>query len=189
MRGPHHPRNSPKVVSPGHTHGQQHNHYVPRVSPDQPAPILTHDKNVLHDQEHIKEDLGEWVTADGKEMTPEEMEFHYFKMHDFDNNSLLDGLEILQAISHIMPDDGDGVDLGKGSAAINAENQKRMTTEEERQKQTDDDFNYYIELIDRVLEEDDLNRDGYLSYFEYAVGRRRDDKREKALRSSNPSQI
>lgn len=65
-------------------------------------------------------------------------------MHDFDNNSLLDGLEILQAISHIMPDDGDGVDLGKGSAAINAENQKRMTTEEERQKQTDDDFNYYI---------------------------------------------
>lgn len=35
----------------------------------------------------------------------------------------------------------------------------------------------FAELIDRVLEEDDLDQDGYLSYIEYVVGRQRDEKR------------
>jgi len=47
-------------------------------------------------------------------------------------------------------------------------------------------FNYYIELIDRVLEEDDTNRDGYLSYFEYVVGRRREEReQEQGLQLGN----
>lgn len=29
-------------------------------------------------------------------MTPEELEFHYFSAHDYDRNSLLDGLEMLK---------------------------------------------------------------------------------------------
>lgn len=35
---------------------------------------------------------------------------------------------------------------------------------------------FHAELIDRVLEEDDLDQDGYLSYIEYVVGRQRDEK-------------
>lgn len=39
------------------------------------------------------------------------------------------------------------------------------------------------ELIDRVLEEDDVNNDGYLEYVEYVMGRQRDhiaqEKRSK----------
>ncbi|CAG7829876.1 unnamed protein product, partial [Allacma fusca] len=31
-------------------------------------------------------------------------------------------------------------------------------------------------LIDKVLAEDDLNRDGYLSYMEYSIGRRREEE-------------
>lgn len=34
----------------------------------------------------------------------------------------------------------------------------------------------FSELIDKVLEEDDLDRDGYLSYIEYVVGRQRDER-------------
>lgn len=46
MRGPHHPRNSPKLKSTGH------NHYVPRTGPvGEPVPVLTHDTNILHDKE------------------------------------------------------------------------------------------------------------------------------------------
>ncbi|CAG7825372.1 unnamed protein product, partial [Allacma fusca] len=102
IRGPHHPRSSR-----GNTN-HQHNHYVPHkqdggVETGHEETKLTRDKQLLHDKEHIKEDLGEWAFQDGKEMSPEEMEFHYFKTHDFDNNSMLDGLEILQAIQHILP--------------------------------------------------------------------------------------
>lgn len=32
-----------------------------------------------------------------EEMTSEEKQFYHFKMHDYDNNNLLDGLEILQS--------------------------------------------------------------------------------------------
>ena len=33
-------------------------------------------------------------------MTEEEIDFHYFRLHDFDKNNLLDGLEVLKALSH-----------------------------------------------------------------------------------------
>lgn len=32
-----------------------------------------------------------------EEMTSEEKQFYHFKMHDYDNNNLLDGLELLQS--------------------------------------------------------------------------------------------
>jgi len=46
-------------------------------------------------------------------------------------------------------------------------------------------YNLYfaLVLIDKVLEEDDLNNDGYLEYVEYVLGRQRDhitqEKRNK----------
>ena len=33
-------------------------------------------------------------------MSEEELEFHYFKMHDYDNNNKLDGVEIGKALTH-----------------------------------------------------------------------------------------
>jgi hypothetical protein len=32
-----------------------------------------------------------------------------------------------------------------------------------------------LELIDQVLEQDDLDKDGYLSYIEYVLGRKKDE--------------
>lgn len=34
-------------------------------------------------------------------MTPQEMEFHYFRLHDSNNDTKLDGLEIMAALSHM----------------------------------------------------------------------------------------
>jgi hypothetical protein len=31
--------------------------------------------------------------------------WHHFRMHDFDNNTKLDGLEILKALTHLLPYD------------------------------------------------------------------------------------
>jgi len=36
-----------------------------------------------------------------KDMTPQELQLHYFKMHDYDGNNLLDGLELATAITHV----------------------------------------------------------------------------------------
>ena len=33
-------------------------------------------------------------------MSDRELQFHYFKLHDYDNNNLLDGLEIVKALKH-----------------------------------------------------------------------------------------
>lgn len=41
-----------------------------------------------------------------KEMTPQELQLHYFKMHDYDGNNLLDGLELATAITHVHKEVG-----------------------------------------------------------------------------------
>ena len=35
------------------------------------------------------------------DMSPQELQLHYFKMHDYDGNNLLDGLELATAITHV----------------------------------------------------------------------------------------
>ncbi len=62
-------------------------------------------------------------------------------MHDFDNNSFLDGLEILQAISHVMPDDDDGKPQRNTGYQQPG---KRWVNEEDNQKQAEDDLNYFV---------------------------------------------
>ena len=37
-----------------------------------------------------------------------------------------------------------------------------------------------LELIDQVLEQDDIDKDGYLSYIEYVVGRQKDENKIKS---------
>ena len=49
---------------------------------------------------HVKEHLKEMVDKPKDQMTEEELEFHYFKLHDYDNNNKLDGVEIVKAITH-----------------------------------------------------------------------------------------
>ncbi|KAL0266800.1 UNVERIFIED_CONTAM: hypothetical protein PYX00_009248 [Menopon gallinae] len=131
--GPHHPRGA-------------HAHYKPQAGSN---PMK--DARFIQDEVHIKEDLSNIIpNTDTQRMSPAELEFHYFKIHDYDNNTKLDGLEILQAIRHTLHEE-DGETAGK-------------------------EMQHFIDLIDRVLEEDDLDRDGYLSYVEYVIGREREKK-------------
>uniref|UniRef100_A0A4W6EN83 Multiple coagulation factor deficiency 2, ER cargo receptor complex subunit n=1 Tax=Lates calcarifer TaxID=8187 RepID=A0A4W6EN83_LATCA len=74
-----------------------------------------------------------------KDMTPQELQLHYFKMHDYDGNNLLDGLELATAITH-----------------VHRENSQPMKEED------------LITLIDDVLRDDDKNNDGYIDYAEFA---------------------
>lgn len=40
------------------------------------------------------------VPLDTSKMTEQELQFHYFKMHDADNNNKLDGCELIKSLIH-----------------------------------------------------------------------------------------
>uniref|UniRef100_A0AAQ4PUR1 Multiple coagulation factor deficiency 2, ER cargo receptor complex subunit n=1 Tax=Gasterosteus aculeatus aculeatus TaxID=481459 RepID=A0AAQ4PUR1_GASAC len=100
------------------------------------------DKNMIQDKDHIMEHLEGVIDQPEKEMTPQELQLHYFKMHDYDGNDLLDGLELATAITHVHKERG--------------ENSQPMREED------------LISLIDDVLRDDDKNNDGYIDYAEFA---------------------
>ncbi|KAK9717579.1 EF-hand domain pair [Popillia japonica] len=124
---------------------------------------LTQNEELLHDKAHIQEHLEEVIDQpDLSKLSDEELEFYYFQLHDTDNNSKLDGLEILQAILHTTH-----------SNNYHEDDSETVDNEIESVKDENDDLDYYIELIDRVLAEDDKDQDGYLNYPEFVAGGRK----------------
>ncbi|XP_026858327.2 multiple coagulation factor deficiency protein 2 [Electrophorus electricus] len=101
------------------------------------------DKNMVQDKDHIMEHLDGVIDKPESDMTPQELQLHYFKMHDYDGNNLLDGLELATAIAHVHKEERDG---------------KNQPMKEEE----------LIHLIDEVLRDDDRNDDGYIDYAEFA---------------------
>ncbi|XP_075719321.1 multiple coagulation factor deficiency protein 2 isoform X2 [Rhinoderma darwinii] len=101
------------------------------------------DKNVVHDKGHIMEHLEGVVEKSEAEMSPQELQLHYFKMHDYDGNNLLDGLELATAISHVHKE--------------NSLEHPRTISEQE-----------LMVMIDDVLRDDDINNDGFIDYAEFA---------------------
>lgn len=50
---------------------------------------------------HLKHDVKDQYYVDlDKDTSQQEMDFYNFKLHDYDNNLLLDGLELLLALNH-----------------------------------------------------------------------------------------
>ncbi|XP_038155420.1 multiple coagulation factor deficiency protein 2 [Cyprinodon tularosa] len=123
-----------------------------QVSPhqQQPPPVVggsAHinrlDRNMVQDKDHIMEHLEGVIDKPEKDMSPQELQLHYFKMHDYDGNDLLDGLELATAITHVHREE-------------RGEHSQPMKEEE------------LIALIDDVLRDDDKNNDGYIDYAEFA---------------------
>ncbi|KHJ79913.1 hypothetical protein OESDEN_20425 [Oesophagostomum dentatum] len=75
-------------------------------------------------------------------MTEEQQRFHYFSMNDLDKDNRIDGIEIIKALTHSHEDEtGPGLPIK--------------------------DEDELITLVDNVLKDMDLNRDGYIDYAEY----------------------
>ena len=49
---------------------------------------------------HIMEDLDGQIKKPTDPMTEDEMQFHYFKVHDYNDDNKLDGIEIIAALTH-----------------------------------------------------------------------------------------
>ncbi|ESO87699.1 hypothetical protein LOTGIDRAFT_127350 [Lottia gigantea] len=91
--------------------------------------------------EHLQEVI---ETKPKEQMTEEELEFHYFKMHDYDGDNKLDGVEIGKALTHFHDE---------------------TRTEEANAKVFSDEE--ISNIVDEVLKENDVNNDGYIEYFEF----------------------
>ncbi|KAJ8669843.1 hypothetical protein QAD02_001102 [Eretmocerus hayati] len=148
FRGPHHPKSS---IS--------HHHHVPKLETK-----LTQDQELLHDVSHLKEDLGSiGADLDISNMSAEELEFHYFNLHDFNNDTKLDGLELLHALQHAIHEHEE--EMSAENALYSGDG-------------TDDHFSSIVEIIDRVLLEDDIDGDGFLSYSEFVSNRRKSESKD-----------
>ena len=56
--------------------------------------------NLNMNKDHVLEHLDGVINKPKEQMTPDEQNFYYFKLHDYDNNNMLDGLELVSAFAH-----------------------------------------------------------------------------------------
>ncbi|XP_062604765.1 sex-determining region Y protein-like isoform X2 [Saccostrea cucullata] len=121
-----------------------------------------------HDAGHIKEHLKEVVDKPKEEMSEDELEFHYFKLHDYDKNNKLDGIEIVKAITHFHADEGEGEQQ---------HHDRKVFSDEELSN-----------IVDLVLQEDDLNKDGYIEYVEFVTAQRKAREQAKTDQGNEQQQ-
>ncbi|XP_055587501.1 putative mediator of RNA polymerase II transcription subunit 26 isoform X7 [Uranotaenia lowii] len=114
----------------------------------QPQQVLN-TNNLQHEKQHIAEHMD--VPIDTSKMSEQELQFHYFKMHDSDNNNKLDGCELIKSLIH-WHDTKEGGD------------DEHHTAEPEAHPQDDQTLQ---SLIDPILELMDKDHDGFISYPEY----------------------
>lgn len=97
---------------------------------------------------HIRSHLQDTVDVDAIDLSPQRMQFHYFHSHDMDRNKKLDGLELMQSILHV--DEGWDTEGGHHDGVMSEEK--------------------IIEIVDVILEDDDIDQDGYVDYVEFSRG-------------------
>ena len=98
---------------------------------------------------HIKEHLKDEIDVKDENLNDEDLQFHYFKLHDSDNNNKLDGIELTNALTHYHDDEN-----SKGG---------------QQKSYSDDEI---ASMIDQILEEDDKDKDGYIDYAEFAASQK-----------------
>uniref|UniRef100_A0A224YID1 Longistatin n=1 Tax=Rhipicephalus zambeziensis TaxID=60191 RepID=A0A224YID1_9ACAR len=98
---------------------------------------------VARDLGHIRKDVAKMIElGNAGVMSQDELSFYYFRMHDFDNNNLLDGQEMMAAMFHTSHhDEGE-----------HAEGQLEVIPEAD-----------IASYVDSALLAD-KNHDGYISY-------------------------
>lgn len=110
--------------------------------------VLHKDKaGIDHEKEHMKEHQAHIDTSN---MSEQELQFHYFKMHDSDGNNKLDGLELVKSLIHWH--DEANHDPKSGRPAPEA----KIFKDDELQN-----------MIDPILDSDDKNKDGFIDYPEF----------------------
>ena len=101
--------------------------------------------DVAHIREHLKTQYGMNDDHVDDYMKEYDAQTQFFAMHDYDNNTKLDGLELLKAMTHNHDDEeGDG-----------------------EKKEEGKDEESLVDFVDLILKDQDYNNDGYIDLVEY----------------------
>uniref|UniRef100_A0A1E1X5B4 Putative mediator of rna polymerase ii transcription subunit 12-like protein n=1 Tax=Amblyomma aureolatum TaxID=187763 RepID=A0A1E1X5B4_9ACAR len=117
-----------------------------------------HVQDRAHIQEHLSEMLG--PNQDMSKMSEEELQFHYFKLHDNDDNNKLDGLELIKSLIHWHVEE---------SKHIAQQGQQQPTPHGTTKLFTDQEL---LSMIDPILQMDDRNKDGFIDYPEFVAAQK-----------------
>ncbi|XP_038220455.1 multiple coagulation factor deficiency protein 2 homolog isoform X2 [Zerene cesonia] len=131
-------------VQPPHGHGHD--------------PKLLNAANIAQERDHIQEHME--VPIDTSKMSEQELQFHYFKMHDADNNNKLDGCELIKSLIH-WHEQGHKQQPQQGQPPVGEKIFK------------DDEL---TNLIDPILNMDDHNRDGFIDYPEFVRAQQKNQR-------------
>lgn len=156
--------------------GEQVPHY--QQAPAAGSNVL-HDASRIHDKEHLKEHLHEALGGDQdvSKLSEEELQFHYFKMHDNDNNNMLDGSELIKSLIHWH---GKSIGVRFGFKMLTTlffspavEESKQMGANAPAHGTTKVFTDLELEqMIDPILQMDDKNNDGFIDYSEFISAQR-----------------
>ncbi|CAF2365934.1 unnamed protein product [Rotaria sp. Silwood2] len=133
------------------TAGSQHGPAGSQPSGGQPH-VARKMEDYVHDAEHLRHDLEGQINTPKEEMTSEQQNFYYFKLHDTNDDNRLDGLEIVAAFDHAHQEEKSNTNDTTGQTPPH---QERLVDEE------------LIRIVDDILKEEDLDYDGYISYEEF----------------------
>jgi len=125
----------------------------------QPGQNILHDSGRIHDKAHLKEHIGTLDEEQLSKMSEEELQFHYFKLHDNDNNNKLDGCELIKSLIHWHVEEHKH--LQATGAATNPQGTTKIFTDAE-----------LAGMIDPILGMDDKNMDGYIDYPEFIAAQK-----------------
>ncbi|XP_064603737.1 multiple coagulation factor deficiency protein 2 homolog [Liolophura sinensis] len=109
-------------------------------------------REAAQNAEHIMEHLDGIMNKSTADMSEQELQFYYFKLHDYNNDNKLDGLELTKAITHFHADDEDP----------NVVHQVKPFTDAD-----------ITGIVDVILKDDDLNDDGLIEYVEFVTAQER----------------
>ncbi|XP_068627271.1 lymphotoxin beta receptor inhibitor-like isoform X2 [Battus philenor] len=123
-------------------------------------PQLLNPANIAQERDHIQEHMD--VPIDTSKMSEQELQFHYFKMHDADNNDKLDGCELIKSLIH-WHEQGHKQQPQPGSPPVG----EKIFSDDE-----------LTNLIDPILNMDDHNRDGYIDYPEFVRAQQKSQNKD-----------
>ncbi|XP_075554428.1 uncharacterized protein LOC142587365 isoform X1 [Dermacentor variabilis] len=135
----------------------------PGMVPQAPAGSnLMREKAHVQDRAHIQEHLSEMLgpNQDMSKMSEEELQFHYFKLHDNDDNNKLDGLELIKSLIHWHVEESKHL-AQQGQQQPTPHGTTKLFTDAELQS-----------MIDPILQMDDRNRDGFIDYPEFVAAQK-----------------
>ncbi|XP_017119015.1 putative cyclin-dependent serine/threonine-protein kinase DDB_G0272797/DDB_G0274007 isoform X1 [Drosophila elegans] len=140
----------------GHHHGQ-------------PQQVLN-TGNIQQERAHIQEHMQ--VPIDTSKMSEAELQFHYFKMHDSDNNNKLDGCELIKSLIHWHEQGSKEQPNGEKPHV-----EEKVFSDEE-----------LVALIDPILQMDDTSRDGYIDYPEFIKAQQKAAEKQQQQQQQQPQE-